>query len=97
MTRQFSIVPPPRMLDHVFARMPADTLEKIVWLDELRGLVDQEICSELQKAYFAARIEGRLDAALDLAPHGRKTFLAMTRHENDLRGRMVRWGDGNKA
>ncbi len=94
---QFVPRPASRVLDHQFVQMPEDCLERIIWLDELQKLVDTEIRAELQRAYFDSRIQGRMDAALELAPHGRKTFLAMTRHENELKGRLVRWGDGQKA
>jgi hypothetical protein len=86
-----------RVLEDVFVQQPADALIRIVWLSELWDQVVEEITGELQEAYFEARLQGRMDAALKLAPHGRKTFLAMTRHENNARGQMVRWGDGQKA
>jgi len=86
-----------RILEPAFEHMPDDSLERIVWLGELWDIALDEIMAELQKAYFDARLEGRMPSALALAPHGRKTFLAMTRHENQSRGRMVRWGDGQKA
>lgn len=85
------------ILKDVLAEQPQDALERIVWLDELQTMVDAEIRAELQKAYFDARLQGRMAVALEVAPHGRKTFLAMTRRENRLRGQMVRWGDGQKA
>lgn len=85
------------LLKDVLAEMPDDALERIVWLDELWALLEAEVLAELQKAYFDARLQGRTAVALEIAPHGRKTFLAMTRHENEMRGRLVRWGDGEKA
>jgi hypothetical protein len=36
---------------------------------------------------------GRLDAALALGLHSRNGVLRRTRHENEARGRMMRWGD----
>jgi hypothetical protein len=85
------------ILKDVLADQPTDSLQRIVWLAELQDLVLDEIDAELQQAYFDARLQGRMAVALELAPHGRKTFLAMTRHENEVRGRMVRWGDGETA
>lgn len=42
--------------------------------------------------YFEARMGGFLDAAVVAGPHSRTRALAMTRAENEKRGRAVRWG-----
>ena len=76
---------------------PAETLHRIVWLDEYLRLLREEVDAELQRCYFEARLQGQMEAALSVAPHGRKTFLAMTRNESEARGRTVRWGDGYRA
>jgi uncharacterized membrane protein len=75
---------------------PDDALQRIIWLADLEDLVRDEIDLQLQVAYFDARLQGRLEIALEIAPHGRKTLLAMTRRENEARGRQIRWGDGLK-
>lgn len=76
-----------------FTDAPEDALRRIFWLGELAKLVDAEIDEQLQQAYFQARIEGRALAAIELAPHNKRDFIAMTRRENERRGRLVRWGD----
>jgi hypothetical protein len=78
-------------------KAPTEALHRIVWLDEYLRLVHEEVDAELQRCYFEARLQGQLDAALAIAPHGRKAFLRMTRNENEARGRAVRWGDGHRA
>jgi hypothetical protein len=57
-----------------------------------------ELDAELRRAYFDARLSGRLDAALRLGLHSRKKVMAYTRAENEVRGRAIKhWGDGYRA
>jgi hypothetical protein len=74
-----------------FSDAPDDPLERIVWLDELRKDFLDTIDTHLQPAYFECRQQNRLDAAVAMGPHGKKVALAMTRRENEKRGRQIRW------
>ena len=72
---------------------PHDALERVLWLAEYRRLVLEEVDEALSEAYFAARMEGRLESAVEIGPHSRRQALRMTRQVNEARGRQVRWGD----
>jgi hypothetical protein len=76
-----------------FSEAPDEPLRRLIWLAGVKGKVQQELDAEYQKVYFALRLEGRLDEALDFAEHSNKRVLAFTRAENEARGRLVRWGD----
>jgi hypothetical protein len=72
---------------------PADPIERLLWLSGVDRRVRTELEAEFQRLYFELRVEGRLGPALDLRLHSSKRVLAWTRHENEARGRLVRWGD----
>lgn len=72
---------------------PRDPVDRLVWLADAQAQVADELRDAFAEAYFTARLQGLFQAALDLKIHGRKTALAFTRHENERRGRAVRWGD----
>jgi hypothetical protein len=76
------------------AAAPTDPIERIMWLSGVMKRAKVELDAELAKAYFDARLERRLDDAISAGPYARKRVLAMTRKENQARGRMVRWRDG---
>lgn len=76
--------------------MPKDPIERIVWLSGVQDAVDQVLNPIYQKAYYEARLTGRLKQALDLHEHPKKVVMAFTRHENEANGRSVRWGDGER-
>jgi hypothetical protein len=82
------------MLTMDFSEAPTDPIERIVWLSGVQEVVDRELNAAFQKAYFEARQTGRLDAALRLGYHSHKKVMGYTRHENERRGRMLKWGDG---
>jgi hypothetical protein len=71
-------------------RAPVDPVQRILWLAE--ALVEADLA--MAEAYFEARLQGQLEDAIARGPHSRKAALAMTRQENERRGRQVRWGDG---
>lgn len=73
---------------------PRDPIERIVWLSGVREQALSELDKEFADAYFQARLRGQLEAAISAGPYARKRVLAYTRHENQRRGRTVRWGDG---
>ena len=73
---------------------PHDPIEAIMWLDGVQAQVRDELELAYAKAYYEARIQGRFPAALDTGRASRKRALALTRAENERRGRTVRWGDG---
>jgi hypothetical protein len=78
-----------------FTGAPSDPIERLVWLSGAKQVLDTELGSAWQVAYFEARMTGRLDQALALKQHARKRVLAYTRAENERRGRVIRaWGDG---
>lgn len=76
---------------------PTDPLERLIWLSGVQAVVDRELRAEYEAAYFTLRLERRLEAAMALRLHSKKRILAMTRAENQRRGRQVRWGDGVDA
>lgn len=72
---------------------PEDPLQRLIYLGGVLDRVRSELDQEWQKAYYDARIQGMFDRALDLRLHSRKRAIAWTRHENNARGRAIRWGD----
>lgn len=78
----------------IFDDMPFDVLERLAWLRDLENQFNHRLFAEYRAAYFAARLQGLLDPALDLDLHSRKQVMAWTRSENEIRGRTIRWGDG---
>lgn len=77
-----------------FEECPDDALEALLWLSGVREQVNKELTARWQKAYYEARLTGRLDPALALGLHSRKKVMAYTRAENEARGRSVsRWQD----
>lgn len=73
---------------------PKDPIERVLWLSGVNEQVRKELDEAFAEAYFEARLQRRLDAAIAAGPHARKRVLAYTRHENQKRGRTVRWNDG---
>lgn len=73
---------------------PADPIERIMWLSGVAEAVRRELDAEYAEAYFNARLQRRLQAAIDVGTHSRRQVLAYTRAENERRARIVRWGDG---
>lgn len=73
---------------------PKDPVERVIWLNGVMTQARNELNAHLASAFFEARMQRRLPEAIEAGPVGRKTALAMTRHENERRGRPVRWGDG---
>ena len=53
-----------------------------------------EVDAGWRNLYFEARLQGRLEQVVATAPHSLNKALAMTRRENEARGRRVRWADG---
>lgn len=78
-----------------FSTAPTDPVERLMWLSGAREAFDAQLTAEFQRAYFDARRTGRFDIALSLGLHSKKRALAMTRHENESRGRMIKWRDGH--
>lgn len=76
-----------------FDNAPDDPIERLLWLSGVREQVEREMEGEWREAYFNARLTGRLDDALALRLHSFKRIMAWTRAGNELRGRMIRWGD----
>lgn len=74
--------------------MPKDPIERLVWLSGAQEAFDEVINPLWQRAYYEARLTGRLDAAIELRNHPKKKILTFTRRENEANGRSVRWGDG---
>lgn len=72
---------------------PTDPVERIMWLTGVLTQARRELDAALAAAYFEARLQHRLDNAISAGPYARKRVLALTRRENELRGRTVRWGD----
>ena len=72
---------------------PKDPVERVMWLSGVNEQVRKELDDAFAEAYFEARLQRRLDAVIAAGPHARKRVLAFTRHENQRRGRTVRWGD----
>jgi ribosomal protein L15E len=73
---------------------PSDPIERVVWLSGVKEQVNKELDAAFEDAYFEARMQQRLDAAITAGPHAKKRVLAYTRRANEKRGRTVRWGDG---
>ena len=73
---------------------PKDPIEKIMWLSGVREQAARELDAAFAEAYFEARLQRRLETAIAAGPYAKKRVLAYTRHENQRRGRAVRWGDG---
>lgn len=73
---------------------PEDPIERIMWLTGVKEQATAELDAAFGAAYFAARLEHRLDTAIKAGPFARKRVLAYTRKENQKRGRTIRWGDG---
>lgn len=67
--------------------MPTDPLQQLQWINE----AEVELARLRRSALFEARLEGNLDVAIAISGLSRKAALAATRHENEARGRMVRW------
>lgn len=72
---------------------PEDAIARLTWLADKRSTFNALIEQQFQQAYFEARMTGRLDSAISLGLHSRNGVLRRTRHENEARGRMMRWGD----
>jgi hypothetical protein len=73
---------------------PTDPVERIIWLDGVNEQVRAELEEEYAAAYFAARLQRRLDTAIKVGRASRKRALAWTRRQNERTGRSVRWNDG---
>jgi hypothetical protein len=73
---------------------PKDPIRRVMWLSGVKEQALKELDDAFAKAYFTARMERRLDAAIEAGPYARKRVLSLTRRENQKRGRPVRWGDG---
>lgn len=80
------------IIDFSFA--PQDPIERLVWLSGAQEAFDTQVNAMWQAAYFEVRQTGRLQTAFDLAYHSHKRILAMTRAENERRGRQWKWNDG---
>ena len=74
---------------------PDDNIERLLWLSGVARRVRAELDAEFQRVYFETRVEQRIDTAIDLRLHSEKKIIAWTRHENEARGRIVKWGDGH--
>lgn len=73
---------------------PSDPIERIMWLSGVKEQAAAELAEAFADAYFTARLQRRLEAAVKAGPYARKRVLALTRRENQRRGRTIRWGDG---
>jgi hypothetical protein len=73
---------------------PDDPIERIMWLSGVLNRAETELDEQLAKAYYEARLQRRLEPAISAGPYNRKKVLALTRRENERRGRSVRWNDG---
>jgi hypothetical protein len=73
---------------------PEDPIERLLWLSGAAEQARSEIEDAFARAYFEARLSGRLDAAVGLGLHSKSTVLRLTRRENNASQRMVRWNDG---
>lgn len=74
---------------------PEDPIKRLMYLSGVKEQAAQELDAALEDAYFEARLEQRLDAAVAAGPYARKRVLAFTRRANEKRGRTVRWRDGH--
>jgi hypothetical protein len=77
-----------------FSEAPRDPLRRLLWLSGVKEKVTAEMDEAWAGAYYDARLQRQLDAALSMDLHSRKRVMAYTRAENERRGRTVRWGDG---
>lgn len=77
--------------------MPTDPIERVLWLSGVNEQVRRELDHAFEEAYFEARLQRRLEAAVTAGPYAMKRALAFTRHANERRGRPIRWGDGLDA
>lgn len=77
-----------------FSAAPHDPIERLVWLSGAKEAFDTQVTAMWRTAYYDARLSGRFQAALDLRLHSHKKALALTRAENERRGRGLKWGDG---
>lgn len=66
---------------------PTDPLELLQWINDR----EDDLALLRQGAMFDARLQGRFEEAITVSGMSRKRALALTRHENEERGRMVRW------
>ena len=80
------------MLD--LSHAPKDPVERVVYLDSVMEVVRVELEAAYAEAFFQARLERRLEAAVDAGRTSMKSALRLTRKVNESRGRLVRWGDG---
>lgn len=78
-----------------FDAAPTDPVERLLWLSGAREAFEAQLNAEWQRSYFDCRRTGRLDTAMSLGLHSRKRIMAFTRHENELRGRMIKWNDSH--
>lgn len=69
-----------------------DPIKRLLWLSGVQDKVDEELTLAFQAAYFEARQQGRMNAALSLGLHSRKRAFAFTRAENERTGRQWHWG-----
>lgn len=76
---------------------PTDPIERIMWLTGVKEKALAELDEAFRVAYYKARLERRFDAAIAAGPYAKKRALAMTRAENNRRGRAIRWNDGLDA
>lgn len=77
-----------------FSSAPADPIARLIWLSGVMEEAKAELSREYQRTYFEARSQGMLSTAVGLGIHSRKTVLALTRHENNRLGRIIRrWDD----
>jgi hypothetical protein len=74
---------------------PRDPIERLLYLSGVREQVGKELDEAFGSAYFEARLQDRLEAAIAAGPYARKRVLAYSRAENQRRGRTVRWNDGH--
>lgn len=78
-----------------FSEAPATPIERLMWLSGVMEEARAELSAEYQRTYFDARSQGMLKEAVNLGIHSRKTCIAMTRHENQRLGVIIRrWDDG---
>lgn len=80
------------MLD--LSQAPSDPVARVMWLSGVKARVNAELDDAFGDAYFTARLQGQLENAISAGPYARKRVLAYTRHENERRGRTVKWNDG---
>lgn len=76
------------------SRVPSDPVERIFYLDTVLAKAREEVDDALAHAYFEARLEGRMHAAVRVGRASMKRALMLTRRINSAQGRAVRWNDG---